>query len=44
MGVHYPSDIAAGFAAGYIWVFISISLYTALKSMFRRNSYERESA
>lgn len=44
MGVHYPSDIAAGFAAGYIWVFISISLYVALKSMFRRNSYERESA
>ncbi|MBG9443222.1 hypothetical protein ABE66_01150 [Cytobacillus firmus] len=44
MGVHYPSDIAAGFAAGYIWVFISISLYTALKSMFRRNSYERETA
>ncbi|WP_235192196.1 phosphatase PAP2 family protein [Cytobacillus firmus] len=42
MGVHYPSDIAAGFAAGYIWVFISISLYAALKSMFRRNSYEQE--
>ena len=44
MGVHYPSDIAAGFAAGYIWVFITISLYAALKSMFRRNSHRRESA
>ncbi|MEH6986787.1 phosphatase PAP2 family protein [Cytobacillus firmus] len=43
MGVHYPSDITAGFAAGYIWVFISISLYAALKSMFRRKSYVRES-
>ncbi|WP_244671091.1 MULTISPECIES: phosphatase PAP2 family protein [Bacillaceae] len=44
MGVHYPSDIAAGFAAGYIWVFISISLYAALKLMFSRNSPKRESA
>ncbi|MBX9971874.1 phosphatase PAP2 family protein [Cytobacillus firmus] len=44
MGVHYPSDIAAGFAAGYIWVFISISLYAALKSMFRRKSNQRETA
>jgi undecaprenyl-diphosphatase len=44
MGVHYPSDIAAGFAAGYIWVFITISLYAALKSMFRRNSHQRDSA
>ncbi|MDM5226692.1 phosphatase PAP2 family protein [Cytobacillus sp. NJ13] len=44
MGVHYPSDIAAGFAAGYIWVFISISIYAALKSMFRRKSHQRESA
>lgn len=44
MGVHYPSDIAAGFAAGYIWVFITISLYAVLKSMFRRNSHQRDSA
>ncbi|MCM3708350.1 MULTISPECIES: phosphatase PAP2 family protein [Cytobacillus] len=44
MGVHYPSDIAAGFAAGYIWVFISISFYVAIKSIFRRKSYERKSA
>ncbi|WP_236694168.1 phosphatase PAP2 family protein [Sporosarcina globispora] len=44
MGVHYPSDIAAGFAAGYIWVFISIALYAVLRSMFRRSSYQRESA
>lgn len=43
LGVHYPSDVAAGFAGGYILVVMSIFLYAALQSMFRRNSYEQES-
>lgn len=29
--VHYPSDVIAGFAYGYIWVFFSILLYNYLK-------------
>lgn len=31
--VHYPSDVIAGFAYGYIWVFISILLYNYLKKI-----------
>ncbi|WP_251025819.1 phosphatase PAP2 family protein [Bacillus sp. ISL-47] len=41
MKVHYPSDIAAGFAAGFIWVFLSIILYEALRAMFTKKAYEK---
>ncbi|WP_102271905.1 phosphatase PAP2 family protein [Cytobacillus massiliigabonensis] len=32
MQVHYPSDVAAGFAMGFIWVTIWISLYELYKT------------
>lgn len=41
MKVHYPSDIAAGFAAGFMWVFLSIVLYEALRAMFTKKAYEK---
>lgn len=41
MKVHYPSDIAAGFAAGFMWVFLSIVLYEALRAMFTKKAFEK---
>ncbi|WP_264803976.1 phosphatase PAP2 family protein [Cytobacillus sp. NCCP-133] len=43
MGVHYPSDVAAGFAAGFIWVFLSIVLYEAVKAKTTKVSYKKHS-
>ncbi|QED47141.1 phosphatase PAP2 family protein [Cytobacillus dafuensis] len=34
--VHYPSDVAAGLALGFIWTFIWITLYEIVKGKLKR--------
>ena len=36
LGVHYPSDIAGGFIAGFIWVIFCIMIFNLIK-IFRRD-------
>jgi undecaprenyl-diphosphatase len=36
LGVHYPSDIAGGFIAGFIWVIFCILLFDLIE-VFRRD-------
>jgi membrane-associated phospholipid phosphatase len=37
LNVHYPSDVIAGFAFGYIWVFIWSMLYHYFRMKFKRS-------
>lgn len=34
--VHYPTDVIAGFAYGYIWLFLSIYIYKLIKIRFKK--------
>jgi membrane-associated phospholipid phosphatase len=34
--VHYPTDVIAGFAFGYIWVLLSIYIYNFLKKRLKK--------
>ena len=36
LGVHYPSDIAGGFIAGFIWVVFCILIFNIIE-LFRRD-------
>jgi membrane-associated phospholipid phosphatase len=35
--VHYPTDVIGGFAFGYIWVMLSITIYKFFKKKLKRN-------
>jgi membrane-associated phospholipid phosphatase len=37
LNVHYPSDVIAGFAFGYIWVSIWIMIYNELKKKLKKS-------
>lgn len=33
LGVHYPSDIIAGYAAGFLWIIVTINVYTVFQKI-----------
>jgi undecaprenyl-diphosphatase len=39
LGVHYPSDVAAGYAAGFVWVLIVASADRVMEARFRQKNY-----
>lgn len=43
LGVHYPSDVAAGYAAAFVWVVVVASADRVMEARFRRktDSYSR---
>jgi undecaprenyl-diphosphatase len=38
LGVHYPSDVAAGYAAAFVWVMIVASADRVMEARLRRNN------
>ncbi|HWT00136.1 MAG TPA: phosphatase PAP2 family protein [Pyrinomonadaceae bacterium] len=36
LGVHYPSDVAAGYAAGFVWVMVIASADRVMEARFRQ--------
>ena len=43
LGVHFPSDIAGGFIAGFIWVIFSIILFHVIDLWRKKLSKKRKS-
>lgn len=41
LGVHYPSDIAGGYIAGFIWVIFCIVLFHVIDLLRKRNNKKR---
>ncbi|WP_280956319.1 phosphatase PAP2 family protein [Aequorivita sublithincola] len=37
LGVHYPSDVAGGYIAGFIWVVFCIMIFNLIK-VFKKDS------
>jgi undecaprenyl-diphosphatase len=38
LGVHYPSDVAAGFAGGFIWVTLCVTVFNVFELSRKRKN------